>query len=436
MRIYESVIYQIYPIGFFNAPKENDGIYVPRIKDLINWIPYLKDLGVDAILLNPIFESDTHGYDTKDFNSIDVRLGNNDDFKNVCKQLHEAGIKIILDGVFNHVGRNWTPFLDVKEHKANSQYKDWFIIDWNGNSNYNDGFWYDGWEGHFELVKLNLKNYDLKQYLLNSVKMWMTDFGIDGLRLDVAYSLDHDFLRELRSFTSGLNSDFALIGEVLFGDYNIIVNDSMLQSCTNYECYKGIYSSFNSMNMFEISYSLNRQYGKEDWSIYKGKHLMNFVDNHDVNRLASTLTIKEHLPLAYGLLFTMPGIPCLYYGSEWGVEGKKEEGQNDFGLRPHFDSPMPNELTEYIRKLINLHHNEKALIYGSYENLVVTNPQLAFSRKYENEEIIVLINASDSKFTFHHDRLFGEVYDILCDVAITLDGSYESEPYSISYIKR
>lgn len=124
--------------------------------------------------------------------------------------------------------------------------------------------------------------------------MWIEEFGIDGLRLDVAYCLDHNFMRRLRSFCEELKPGFALIGEVLFGDYNLIVNDEMLHSCTNYECYKGIFSSFNCMNMFEIAHSLNRQFGPEQWCIYRGKHLMTFVDNHDVTRIASILTNKNH----------------------------------------------------------------------------------------------------------------------------------------------
>ena len=183
----------------------------------------------------------------------------------------------------------------MQEKKWDSPYKDWFHISFDGNSCYDDGFWYEGWEGHFELVKLNLQNPAVVDYLMECVKYWIDEFDIDGLRLDVAYSLDHNFMRRLRSYTQELKPDFALIGEVLFGDYNIIVNDEMLHSCTNYECYKGLYSSFNCMNMFEIAHSLHRQFGSDQWCIYRGKHLMTFVDNHDVTRLASILTNKKHI---------------------------------------------------------------------------------------------------------------------------------------------
>ena len=345
MWAYNETFYQIYPIGFCGAPVHNDGITAHRILKIGEWAEYLQDLGIGSIILNPIFESDNHGYDTRDFMKIDCRLGTNEDFKEVCQTLHRHNVKIMLDGVFNHVGRGFWAFKDVQEKKWDSPYKDWFCINFDGNSGYNDGFWYEGWEGHYELVKLNLRNPAVTDYLLSCVKMWIEEFGIDGLRLDVAYSLDHDFMKRLRRFCEEIKPGFALIGEVLFGDYNLIVNDEMLHSCTNYECYKGIYSSFNSMNMFEIAHSLNRQYGAEQWCLYRGKHLMNFVDNHDVTRIASILTNKNHLPLAYGVLFGMPGIPCIYYGSEWGEEGEKAP-DNDYALRPCFEEPKPNELTE------------------------------------------------------------------------------------------
>lgn len=309
-----SVFYQIYPLGFCGAPKENDGVTVNRIGKIADWADHIQKLGADAVYLSPIFESDRHGYDTRDYRKIDCRLGTNEDFAKVCETLHAHGIRVVLDGVFNHVGRGFWAFKDVQEKKWDSPYKDWFHIHFDGNSNYNDGFWYEGWEGHFELVKLNLRNPAVVDYLLDCVRSWVEEYDIDGLRLDVAYCLDHDFLRRLRQFTNGLKPEFFLVGETLHGDYNQWVNDQMLHSCTNYECYKGLYSSLNSMNLFEIVHSLKRQFGPENWTLYKGKHLLCFCDNHDVTRVASILQEPRHLPLIYGLMFGMPGIPCLYYG--------------------------------------------------------------------------------------------------------------------------
>ena len=434
MWAYEGIFYQIYPIGFCGAPTANDGKTVSRILKLKDWSSYLESLGISSILLNPIFESDNHGYDTRDYKKIDCRLGTNEDFAEVCKDLHAHNVKIVLDGVFNHVGRGFWAFKDVQEKKWDSPYKDWFCINFDGNSCYNDGFWYEGWEGHFELVKLNLANPAVVDYLLECVKGWIDEFDIDGLRLDVAYCLDRNFMKRLRSFCQELKPDFALIGEVLFGDYNQIVNDEMLHSCTNYECYKGIYSSFNSMNMFEIAHSLNRQYGPEQWCIYRGKHLMSFVDNHDVTRIASILTNKNHLPLTYGLLLGMPGVPCIYYGSEWGEEGVKAPN-NDYALRPCFEEPKPNELTEEIKKMIHVRTGNNALCHGSYRNVVLTNHQLIFERQTDDERMLVAINASDAPFTAHNGELGGTMTDLLTGNEIQMNGQLEMPPYSVQYLK-
>lgn len=434
MWAYNSIFYQIYPIGFCGAPVHNDGVCVPRIRKLMDWSEYLQTLGVDSILLNPIFESDNHGYDTRDFKTIDCRLGTNEDFKEVCEDLHKHNVKIVLDGVFNHVGRGFWAFKDVQEKKWDSPYKDWFHISFDGNSCYNDGFWYEGWEGHFELVKLNLQNPAVVDYLMECVKYWIDEFDIDGLRLDVAYSLDHNFMRRLRSYTQELKPDFALIGEVLFGDYNIIVNDEMLHSCTNYECYKGLYSSFNCMNMFEIAHSLHRQFGSDQWCIYRGKHLMTFVDNHDVTRLASILTNKKHISLAYGLLMGMPGIPCLYYGSEWAEPGEKAP-DNDYALRPCFEEPKPNELTEFIKKLIRVRQGSDALCNGAYKNVVIQNHQLLFERCSEKERVIVAINAADYVYTANAGELNGTATDLVTAQKVTMNGSLELKPYSVQYLK-
>ena len=434
MWAYEGIFYQIYPIGFCGAPTANDGKTVSRILKLKDWSSYLESLGISSILLNPIFESDNHGYDTRDYKKIDCRLGTNEDFAEVCKDLHAHNVKIVLDGVFNHVGRGFWAFKDVQEKKWDSPYKDWFCINFDGNSCYNDGFWYEGWEGHFELVKLNLANSAVVDYLLECVKGWIDEFDIDGLRLDVAYCLDRNFMKRLRSFCQELKPDFALIGEVLFGDYNQIVNDEMLHSCTNYECYKGIYSSFNSMNMFEIAHSLNRQYGPEQWCIYRGKHLMSFVDNHDVTRIASILTNKNHLPLTYGLLLGMPGVPCIYYGSEWGEEGVKAP-DNDYALRPCFDAPKPNALTEQIKKMIHVRPGRNALCHGSNRNVVLTNHQLIFERRTDDERMLVAINASDAPFTAHNGELGGTMTDLLTGNEIQMSGQLEMPPYSVQYLK-
>lgn len=432
MWAYESVFYQIYPMGFCGAPKQNDGICSSRINKVNDWIGHIKKLGADAIYFSPIFDSDSHGYDTRDFYKIDCRLGTNEDFSAVCKNLHRNNIKVVLDGVFNHVGRGFWAFQDVIKNKENSPYKDWFCISFGGNSNYNDGFWYEGWEGHFELVKLNLRNDAVINHIFDAIKKWVDEFNIDGLRLDVAYSLDHDFLRRLRSFCDSLKPDFLLVGEMLHGDYNLLVNESMLHSVTNYECYKGIFSSFNSLNMFEIIHSLLRQFGPETWTLYKGKHLMNFVDNHDVSRIASILTNKEHLKLAYGLLLAMPGIPCLYYGSEWGVEGIKQHGTDD-NLRPSFDAPIDNELSEFIAKLASAHKQSKPICYGSFKSIMLNNKQAIFEREHDGERVLIAINIDSVEYDAHFNANAGRARDLITGEVHDFGGGSKLAPYSVAY---
>ena len=435
MWAYESVFYQIYPLGFVGAPFENDGVLTHRIEKVADWIPHIEKLGANAIYFSPVFDSDTHGYNTRDYRVIDPRLGTNEDFSSLTKNLHEHGIRVVLDGVFNHVGRGFWAFQDVLKNRWDSPYKDWFFIHFDGNSNYNDGLWYEGWEGCYDLVKLNLRNEEVVQHIFSCIKGWVEEFDIDGLRLDVAYCLDHDFLRRLRSFCNDLKPDFFLVGETLHGDYNQIMNDSMLHSVTNYECYKGLHSSFNSMNMFEIVHSLLRQFGPEQWTLYRGKHLLSFVDNHDVTRIASLLNNERHLPLIYALAYTMPGIPCVYYGSEWGEEGVKAP-DNDYALRPCFDEPKPNDLTKYIKLLIRTRQKSDALCNGAYRNIVIQNHQLVFERHSDNEHVIVAINASDQPYTAWHGDLNGEGTELLTGNTIHLDGKLELPPYSTQYVKK
>ena len=429
----KSVFYQIYPLGFCGAPGENDGAAVNRIGKIADWAPHIQKLGADAVYLSPIFESDRHGYDTRDYRKVDCRLGSNADFARVAEALHSRGIKVVLDGVFNHVGRGFWAFRDVREKKWDSPYKDWFHINFDGDSNYGDGFWYEGWEGHFELVKLNLRNPAVADYLLDCVRFWVEEFGIDGLRLDVAYCLEPDFLRRLRAFTEGLKPEFFLVGETLHGDYNRWVGDGLLHSCTNYECYKGLYSSLNSMNLFEIVHSLKRQFGPEPWTLYKGKHLLCFADNHDVTRAASILTNPAHLPLIYALVFGMPGIPCLYYGSEWGAKGEKSQG--DDALRPAFGKPEWTELTDRIAAMAKAHRESEALCYGDFKELVLTNHQTVFQRRTDGERVLVAINASDAPYTAHFDAGCGRAVDLLTGKPHDFGGGSELPPYSAAFWK-
>jgi len=427
-----AVFYHIYPLGYCGCPKDNDfsGVNPEKpILRVIKHIPEIKRLGFSAVYFGPVFESSRHGYDTADYLKIDSRLGTNEDFALVCKELRENGIKIVLDGVFNHVGRDFWAFKDVRANGLGSRYANWFHTR-SGNSNYNDGFFYEGWEGHYELVRLNLQNPEVRAHIMNAVTKWREEFGIDGLRLDVAYCLDLNFLKELRAHCKSLSPGFWLMGETLHGDYNTWMNPEMLDSVTNYECYKGIYSSFNSLNMFEIAYSLNRQFGRENWCIYKGRRLYCFVDNHDVSRVASILTEPKHLAGVYTLLFTMPGIPGVYYGGEYGEKGDKKQG--DDALRPEFnlDNYKDGELTGVIARLAKAHSALKPLYAGDYRQIALQNACYAFARSCGDETVFVLINADSKPVSFslgasgnYADALGGGIHDVSKEITLPAYGS-------------
>lgn len=429
-----AVFYQIYPLGLCGAPQQNDGRLVHRIETLKDWAAHVERLGANAVYLSPVFESDEHGYDTRDYRTLDCRLGTNEDFREVVKAFHAHGVRVVIDAVFNHVGRNFWAFRDVREKKWDSRYKDWFHLSFDGNTAYNDGFWYEAWEGCYNLVKLNLRNPAVIDYLLDTVRFWVDEFDVDGLRLDVAYCLDLDFIRRLRAFTDALKPEFFLVGETLHGDYNRWVGDAMLHSCTNYECYKGLYSSFNSMNLFEIVHSLKRQFGPEPWTLYKGKRLLCFVDNHDVTRVASILTEPKHLPLIYALLFGMPGIPCVYYGSEWGEQAWKQGG-SDWNLRLAFDAPRWNELTDWIARLAKAHCESEALCRGDFGDKILTNRQTIFQRRVDGERVLVAVNADGEPYHAHCDFGCGRAVDLLTSKDVDFGGGLELPPYSAMYLR-
>ena len=413
----ESVFYHIYPLGAFGCPRENKGEETAghRILKLIDWIPHLKEIGVNALYLGPIMESGTHGYDTWDYYKIDSRLGTNEDFKKVVETCHDNDIKVILDGVFNHVGRGHKAFLDVLKNRENSPYKDWIAgLNFGGNNWHGDSLSYECWSGAEELVKLNHWCQDVDNHILNAVGMWIDDFQIDGLRLDAADCIERGFFNRLKNFTEEKASNFWLMGEIIHGDYNIYVNENILDAVTNYECWKGIYSSHNDHNYFEINYAMKRQWGQG--GLYVGKYLYNFIDNHDVNRIYNLLTDKANIYPVYTLLFTMPGIPSIYSGSEWAIEGDKKSGDGDYALRPEIDpAKMHNpDLIDHIKTLAAIRKNSNPLKQGVYEEVQVKNETLVFARVWNDEYVIVTLNNTAEEKQMNFD-FRGQHFDFVLE---------------------
>ena len=402
----EAIFYHIYPLGMTGAPKENNyGEPQSRINKLLPWISHIKYLGFNALYIGPLFESVGHGYETTDYKKLDSRLGTNKDLINFVKECHKNGIKVIFDGVFNHTGRDFFAFKDIKINRESSRYKDWYCnVNFYGNNEYNDGFSYDNWGGYNLLAKLNQKNPEVVDYICNVIRFWVSEFDVDGIRLDAADVLDFEFMKTLRRTADEVKPDFWLVGEVIHGDYIRWANENTLHSVTNYHLHKALYSGHNDRNYFEIAHTVKRLY-EMGGSKPDGLKLYNFADNHDVERIYTKLNNKKHFIPLHILLYTLPGIPSVYYGSELGFEGKKEKGSDD-SLRPQLDfeeykdSVENNAQTKLIAALGKIRSGLSELSYGDYKELFLSNCQYAFKRSFRGRDVIVTVNNSDEDYLF------------------------------------
>jgi glycosidase len=395
MAWYDSaVFYHIYPLGLCGCPHDNNGETGSHFDKLNEWAAHANRIGCNAIYIGPLFESGSHGYDTIDYRLVDRRLGTNEDFKNFVKNCHDMGMKVIVDGVFNHTGRDFFAFQDIKKNRENSRYKDWYCnVNFWGNNEYNDGFSYDNWGGYNLLAKLNQWNPEVKNYHFDTVRFWVSEFDIDGIRLDAADVLDHGFMRELRGVCDTLKPEFWLMGEVIHGDYSRWANGDMLHSVTNYELHKGLFSGHNDHNYFEIAHTIRRLNG-----LVGNTRLYTFTDNHDVARIYSKLNNKEHMYNVALLQYTVPGIPSIYYGSEFGIEGNKEQG-SDWNLRPNLNLADFNEndmLPTLFTKLGIIKQRFPELTYGDYRELSLTTGQFAFARCLDGKAVITAVNNADN----------------------------------------
>lgn len=398
-----AVFYHIYPLGLCGCPHENPGPDAPVntsgecFAKLDAWAAHAAALGCTAIYLGPLFEAGSHGYDTIDYRTVDRRLGTNEELRQFVANCHARGQRVVLDGVFNHVGRGFAPFQDLLANREGSRWRDWFSgVNFWGNNEYGDGLSYDNWGGYNLLVKLNLRNPEVRDYHFETVRYWVEQFDIDGLRLDAADVLDFDFMRGLRQLADTVKPEFWLLGEVIHGDYSRWANGGMLHSVTNYELHKGLWSGHNDHNYFEIAHSVRRLLG-----LCGSVKLYTFTDNHDVPRLVNRLKNREHARLVAMLAYTLPGVPSLYYGSEFGIEGEKAPG-SDWPLRPALEladyagAETENPLTALYARLGRLKAEHPALSAGAYQELSLTTRQYAFARVGEGETLITLLNNDDA----------------------------------------
>jgi len=421
----DAIFYHVYPLGYCGAPRRNDlqSASEPRLEALRNDLGRITDLGFTALYLGPVFESVAHGYDPVDWRKVDRRLGTEDTLRRLCDEARRLGMRLVFDGVFNHTGREHPWFrelLALGEGAPGSTAAARYSSIRPGESPCGDGFAYEGWAGNYDLVKLELRNPSVSAELIGAALSWIDDYGIDGIRLDTADCLDMDFLKQLSATCKARKADFWLMGEVVGGDYRkwagraegspaagpssasgagaaSEAREGPLDSITNYECYKGLWSSQVDANYFEIAWSLKRQFG--EGGIYRGMPLYSFADNHDVDRVASKLAREEQLYPLYCLLFTMPGIPSVYYGSERGAAATKEPG-SDWALRPTIDAAFESgtqpHLEGTIRSLAALRRSSRALRRGSYRELAVASTSIAFEREEGGERAVVAVNGGEA----------------------------------------
>ena len=421
----EAIFYHIYPLGLTGAPAQNAyGEPEHRLNTLIPWIEHIREIGCNALYIGPLFESVGHGYETTDYKKLDSRLGTNEDLKNFVEECHKAGLRVIFDGVFNHTGRDFFAFKDIKSNRENSRYKDWYCnVNFWGNNEYNDGFSYDNWGGYNLLVKLNQRNPEVQNYICDVIRFWVSEFDVDGIRLDAADVLDFGFMRLLRQTANAVKPEFWLMGEVIHGEYSRWANSETLHSVTNYSLHKALYSGHNDHNYFEIAHTVKRLN-----DMAGGLKLYNFVDNHDVERIYTKLVNKAHFFPVHILLYTLPGIPSIYYGSEFGIDGRKWRGGPDNEIRPALilsdftDEYERNWCVDIVRRLGKVRSELKALSYGSYRELFLTTRQYAFARECEGQRVIVAVNNDDNGFRLSFPAEDGCYTGVLSGREVTVTG--------------
>lgn len=422
-------IYHLYPLGFTGANQNyNDGVESQNIRSIIDLIPHLQSLEITVLLLGPVFESESHGYDTADYSRVDRRLGTKEDLRSLVDACHQAGIQVMLDCVFNHVARSHFIFQEILHHREQASHTSWVKgLNFSSNNRNNDGFSYECWDGHEQLVKLDLTHVEVRDWLTDTALGWLNDYDIDGLRMDAADVMDKAFLSHLSRCLKNVKKGFTLLGEVVHGDYNQWLSEGGLDAVTNYETYKGLYSSLNDQNYYEIGYALNRQFGKG--GLYPAKAMVNFADNHDVNRVSSMLKDQGHLYPLYIMLYTIPGIPALYYGSEFAHEGVKAP-TNDNPLRPSWNDVATGnkDLYEVLTKLGAINRDHTAIQQGGYQQVHIDHQVIGYKRQWPGKDVYVFINAKKEGVTIPAPMIQGDYYDALNEENYSTQGSVQIHP--------
>lgn len=387
----EQVIWwHCYPLRFVAAEAELTATtpVTHRLPQLQNWLDYLIELGANGLMMGPIFCSNTHGYDTLDHFNIDPRLGDNGDFYNLLTAAHNRGIRICLDGVFNHLSREHEIVKLALECGPDTEEGRW--IKWS------EGYPYL-FEGHPQLVELNLENPEVQNYLVEVICHWLGK-GVDSWRLDAAYAAGSQAWAAIISRVRKYFPEAFIFAEVIHGDYLDFVKKSGVDSVTQYELWKAIWSALNDVNLHELAWALNRHR-----EFCRGFLPMTFIGNHDTTRIASQLKEPKHLPLAIALLLLLPGIPSIYAGDEQAFTGVKlQQKYGDNAIRPPFPN-YPHELAPFgantlrcYQEIIGIRRRNAWLNKADFEILNVSNQKIELRLFHETQELRLQIDAQNN----------------------------------------
>ena len=383
-----------YPLRFVDAEArldEHHGAPTHRLGRLTGWLDYLIELGANGLLLAPLFTSTSHGYDTLDHYRVDPRLGDDGDLDELVRQTKDRGIRLALDGVFNHVSQDHEIVRRAQAAGPESEEGRW--VTW-------DNGYVIGFEGNLDLVELNFAHPPVVDYIVDVMNHWL-DRGVDGWRLDAAYAAGPDAWAPIVKRVKAAHPDAWIVAEVMQGDYVEFVTRSGVDSVTQYELWKAIWSSLNDPNLHELEWTLGRHAG-----FTRTFRPQTFLSNHDVTRIASNVTDPRHLPLAVALLMVLPGIPAVYAGDEQGFTGEKlDQPHGDDAVRPSFPetpaqlSPLGADLLGVYQHLVALRRDHAWLVGAELTTSDVSDTTMAVSLKADNQHLTLALNVGDEAAT-------------------------------------